>query len=135
MPFWALGTGILCGLPGFVDPPSPEPRAFSATDALPDDSPDRVRLRQVGDSNLSDIEDDDNDDGSAFLSDATHAPAAVPAAPRPYLNVVCGARRDSVRIGRYHYTHRPYVGMDMLVAQIAERRAELVFCVLRGPVE
>ena len=40
---------------------------------------------------------------------------------------VCGARRDSVRIGRYHYTHRPYVGMDMLAAQIAERRAELAF--------
>ena len=32
-----------------------------------------------------------------------------------------------MRLGRYHYTRRPYVGLDMLAAQIAERRAELVF--------
>ena len=78
-------------LPGFADPLSPEPRMFSATDPLPDGSPARLRPQPVGDSNFSDIEDDGNDDGSAFLSDGTHAPAAVPAAPRPYMNVVCGA--------------------------------------------
>ena len=114
-------------LPGFADPLSPGPRAFSATDVLPDDSPARLRLRQVRDPNFSDIEDDNDGDGSAFLSDDTHAPAAVPAAPRPYVNVVCGARRDSVRIGRYHYTQCPYRGMGMLAVQIAERRAELAF--------
>ena len=43
------------------------------------------------------------------------------------MNVVCDAPRDLVRIGRYHYTHRPYVGIGMLVAQVAERRAELAF--------
>ena len=32
-----------------------------------------------------------------------------------------------MRIGRYRHTHRPYVGMDMLATQIAERRAELGF--------
>ena len=35
-------------LPGFGDPPSPEPRAFSATDALPDDNPARVRFESLG---------------------------------------------------------------------------------------
>ena len=43
------------------------------------------------------------------------------------MNVVCDAPRDSVRIGRYHCTHRPYVGIDVLVAQVSERRAELAF--------
>ena len=114
-------------LPGFADPLSPESRPFSATDALPGDSPARSRPQQAGDSSFSDIEDDDNDDGSAFLFDATHAPAAVPATSRPYVNVVCDAPRDLVRIGRYHCTHRPYVGIDVLVAQISERRAELAF--------
>ena len=51
-------------LPGFVDPLSPEPRAFSATDALPDDSPARLRLQRIGDSNSSDVERDDNGDGA-----------------------------------------------------------------------
>ena len=75
-----------------------------------------------------DIDDDDDDgDGSAFLFDATHAPAAVPVASRPYVNVVCDAPRDLVRIGRYHCTHRPYVGIDVLVAQVSARRAELAF--------
>ena len=32
-----------------------------------------------------------------------------------------------MRIGRYRHTHRPYVGLDMLAAQIAERRAKLAF--------
>ena len=92
----------LLPLPGFADPLSPESRSFSATDALPGDSPARSRPQQVGDSSFSDIEEDDNDDGSAFLSGVTHAPAAVPATSRPYMNVVCDAPRDLVRIGRYH---------------------------------
>ena len=112
-------------LPDFAEPLSPASRTLSVTDALPGVSPTRLRPQQVGDPHFSDI--DDDDDGSAFFSDDTHAPAAVPAAPRPYVNVVCGTRRDPVRIGRYHYTHRPYVGMGMLAAQIAERRAELAF--------
>ena len=117
----------LLPLPGFADPLSPESHPFSATGALTGGSPARSRPQQVGDSSSSDIEDDDNDDGSAFLSDATRAPAAAPATSRPYLNVVCDAPRDLVRVGGYHYTHRPYVGIDMLVAQIADRRAELAF--------
>ena len=100
---------------------------FSATDPLPDDVPARLRPQPVGDSNFSDIEDDGNGDGSAFLSDGSHASAAVPTARRPYMNVVCGAKRDSVRLGRYDHTRRPYVGPGMLAAQIEERRAELVF--------
>ena len=54
-------------------------------------------------------------------------PRRSPATSRPYMNVVCDAPRDLVRIGRYHYSHRPYVGIGMLVAQIANRRAELAF--------
>ena len=114
-------------LPGFADPLSHEPRMFSATDLLPDGTPARLRPQPIGDSNFSDIEDDGNGDGSAFLSDGTRASVAVPAARRPYMNVVCGAKRDSVRLGRYDHTRRPYVGPDLLAAQIAERRAELVF--------
>ena len=123
----------LLPLPGFAGPLSPESRPFSATDAPPGVSPTRSRPQRVGDSNYSDIEDDDGDDGSASLSDATHAPAAMLATSRPYTNVVCGAPRDLVRVGRYHYTHRPYVGIDVLVAQIAERRAELAFLRSKWP--
>ena len=114
-------------LPGFSDSLSPEPRAFSSAGVLPDGSPARLQLSQVGGPNFSDIEDDDDHHGPAFLSDDTRAPVVAPAAHRPYVNVVCGARRDSVRLGRYHYTHRPYVGIGMLEAQISERRAELAF--------
>ena len=49
------------------------------------------------------------------------------ATSRPYMDVVCDAPRDLVRVGGYHCTHRPYVGIDVLVAQISERRAELAF--------
>ena len=115
-------------LPDLAGPLSPESRPLSASDAFPGDSPARSRPQQAGDSSFLDIDDDDDDgDGSAFLFDATHAPAAVPAASRPYVNVVCDAPRDLVRIGRYHCTHRPYVGIDVLVAQVSERRAELAF--------
>ena len=63
----------------------------------------------------------------AVAADGTHAAMAVPTVHRPYTNVVCGTMRGSVRLGRYDHTRRPYVGPDMLAAQIAERRAELVF--------
>ena len=114
-------------LPGFADSLSLEPRAFSPVGVLPDGSPARLQLSQVGGPNFSDIEDDDDHNGSAFLSDDTRVPVAAPAAHRPYVNVVCDVRRDSVRRGRYHHTPRPYVGIDMLEAQISERRAELAF--------
>ena len=52
---------------------------------------------------------------------------AVPTARRSYTNVVCGTTRDSVRLGTYDHTRRPYAGPGMLAAQIEERRAELVF--------
>ena len=115
-------------LPDLAGPLSPESRPLSASDAFPGDSPARSRPQQAGDLSFLDIDDDDDDgDGSAFLVDATRAPAAVPAASRPYVNVVCDAPRDLVRIGKYHCTHRPYVGIDVLVAQVSERRAELAF--------
>ena len=115
-------------LPDLAGPFSPESRPLSASDAFPGDSPARSRPQQAGDLSFLDIDDDDDDgDGSAFLVDATRAPAAVPAASRPYVNVVCDAPRDLVRIGRYHCTHRPYVGIDVLMAQVSERRAELAF--------
>ena len=53
--------------------------------------------------------------------------AAAPTVRRPYLNVICGATRDSVRLGRYDHARRPYAGPGMLAAQIEERRAELAF--------
>ena len=109
-------------LPGFADPLSPEPRMFSTTDPPPGGSP-----QPVGDSCFSDIEDDGDGEGSAFLPDDTHASAAIPTAHRPYMSVVCSARRDSVRLGTYDYTRRPYVGPDTLAAQIVGRRAELAF--------
>ena len=115
-------------LPGFAGPLSPESCLLSASDAFPSDSPARSRPQQAGDSNFLDIDDDDGDnDGSAFLFHAAHAPAAVPATSRPYVNVVCDTPRDLMRIGKYHSTRRPYVGIDVLVAQISERRAELAF--------
>ena len=48
-------------------------------------------------------------------------------ARRPYMSVVCGAKRDSVRLRKYDHTRRPYVGPGMLAARITGRRAELVF--------
>ena len=109
-------------LPGFADPLSPGPRRSLTTDPPSDGFP-----QPVGDSCFSDIEDDGDGAGSAFLPDDTHASAAAPAVRRPCLGVVCSAKRDSVRLGAYGYTRRPYVGPDMLVAQIVGRRAELAF--------
>ena len=109
-------------LPGFTDPLSPGPCRSLTTGPPSDGSP-----QPVGDSCFSDIEDDGDGAGSAFLPDDTHASAVVPAARRPCVGVVCSAKRDSVRLGTYGYTRRPYVGPDMLVAQIVGRRAELAF--------
>ena len=53
--------------------------------------------------------------------------AAAPTVRRPYLSVICGATRDSVRLGRYDVARRPYAGPDMPAAHIEERRAELAF--------
>ena len=103
-------------------------RCYTASVAFSGDSPARSRPQQARDLRFLDIDDDDDDgDGHTFLVDATRAPATVPAVSRPYVNVVCDAPRDLVRIGKYHYTHRPYVGIDVLVAQVSERRAELAF--------
>ena len=49
--------------------------------------------------------------------------AAVPATSRPYMNVSCDAPRAGVKMGRYHYIHRPYVGIRVLVANIAYSHA------------
>ena len=115
-------------LPVLAGPFTPESGLPSASVAFSGDSPARSRPQQARDLRFLDIDDDDDDgDGHTFLVDATRAPAAVPAASRPYVNVVCDAPRDSVRIGKYHYTHRPYVGIDVLIAQVSERRAELAF--------
>ena len=46
---------------------------------------------------------------------------------RPYTNVFCGRARDSVKLGIYGHTRRPFAGPDMLAVQIEERRAELAF--------
>jgi len=112
-------------LPGFAGPLPPEQhesRMFSTADPPLGGSP-----QLAGDSCFSDIEDDGDGAGSAFLPDGTHDFAATPTAHRPCMSVVCSARRDSVRLGTYGYTRRPYVGPGMLVAQIAGRRAELAF--------
>ena len=115
-------------LPVLAGPFTPESGPPSASVAFSGDSPARSRPQQARDLRFLDIDDDDDDgDGHTFLVDATRAPAAVPAASRPYVNVVCDAPRDLVRIGKYHYTHRPYVGIDVLMAQVSERRAELAF--------
>ena len=115
-------------LPDLAGPSPPKSHPLSASVAFPGDSPARSRPQQAQDLSFLDIDDDDDDgDGHAFLVDATRAPAAVPAASRPYVNVVCDAPRDLVRIGKYHCTHRPYVGIDVLMAQVSERRAELAF--------
>ena len=61
------------------------------------------------------------------LEEALVVHTAVPAVRRPYTKVNCGRTRDSVRLGRYDHTRRPYAGPDMLVVQIEEHRAELAF--------
>ena len=115
-------------LPDLAGPLPPESRPLSASDAFPGDNPPRSRPQRAGDLSFLDIDDDDDDgDGHASLVHVTHTSAAVPAASRPYVNVVCDTPRDLVRIGRYHCTRRPYVGIDVLVAQVSERRAELAF--------